>query len=337
MSNPVMIEAARNLRTAERYLLAPPLSGLFGNVPVALCDISARGARFRHERPLENGSKSLLKIVMEERAAPVVLEATIVWSQPDPSIPGHSMSGCRTYGAPEVIESLLAQLQTSHRTNRIEELRSTDRFYLVPSLAGTFDGRPAQIEDLSARGARVESRHELTGGMSATLHFAVPDSTLEVAVTGHVAWTSVKSISNSDTRSYRAGLFINEKPEVLRLAIGLLCEQNRAALDTQSLRLKLKVFRARARQMAPSFREIEASGIPAEQYLLIQGVREELRLNPEEALHWYRRARLIINDPATHAAAPPIAHHPDALAVWEYLDRSVDPSIVGRAFELPLR
>jgi hypothetical protein len=65
-------------------------------------------------------------------------------------------------------------------------------------------------------------------------------------------------------------------------------------------------------------------------------VREELRLNPDEAMHWYRRARLIINDPTTRALAPPIAHHPDALAVWEYLDRSVDPSIVGRAFELPM-
>ena len=63
-------------------------------------------------------------------------------------------------------------------------------------------------------------------------------------------------------------------------------------------------------------------------------MREELRLNPEEAMHWYRRARIIINDPATRAAAPPIADHPDALAVWEYLDRSVDPSIVSRAFEM---
>jgi hypothetical protein len=30
------------------------------------------------------------------------------------------------------------------------------------------------------------------------------------------------------------------------------------------------------------------------------------------------------------------ADHPDALAVWEYLDRSVDPTIVGRAFKLSL-
>jgi hypothetical protein len=111
-------------------------------------------------------------------------------------------------------------------------------------------------------------------------------------------------------------------------------QMNRAALDMHSLRLKLKVLRARARQLAASGAKIDAAGSPAEQYLLIQGVREELRLNPDEAMHWYRRARMVIADPATRALAPSIAHHPDALAVWEYLDRSVDPSIVSRAFEL---
>ncbi|HEY0157964.1 MAG TPA: PilZ domain-containing protein [Thermoanaerobaculia bacterium] len=332
-----MHDAARNLRTAERFLLAPPLAARFGDAAVAVCDISAKGARFRHDTPFEHGAKSILKIAVEGRPSPVTLEAVIVWSQPDASTPGRYYSGCRTYGPAEVIQSLLTQLQTSQRTSRIEELRSTDRFYISPALDGAFDARPARIEDLSTRGARIESPHELTRGATALLRFAVPKTEIEVAVTGQVAWAAVKSITGSVTRSYRAGLFINEKPELLRLAIGVLCEQNRASLDTQSLRLKLKVLRARARQMAPSYGEVEASGIPAEQYLLIQGVREELRLNPEEAMHWYRRARLVINDPNTRVVAPPIANHPDALAVWEYLDRSVDPSIVGRAFELPPR
>ncbi|HEX8152323.1 MAG TPA: hypothetical protein VF698_04315, partial [Thermoanaerobaculia bacterium] len=151
-------------------------------------------------------------------------------------------------------------------------------------------------------------------------------------------WTSVKAITGANQRSYRAGLLINEKPELMRLAIGQLCEMNRATLDTQSLRLKLKILRARARQLAPSYAaSIEASGVPAEQYLLIHGVREELRLNPDEALHWYRRARLVINDPATRQVAPGIADHPDALAVWEYLDRSVDPTMVGRALAITVR
>ena len=324
---------ARNLRTAERYLLAPPLTATFAGVPVAVCDISAKGARFRHDRVIDMTAKSMLQLAVEGGSEPVTLEAVIVWTQPDTSMPGKFLSGVRTYGAPSVMESLIQQLQASQRTNRIEEMRSTDRFYLSPALEGEFDGQHVQIENLSARGARIELPIEPLRGSSGTLNFNVSQLKTGVSVAGQVMWTAVKAIGA--TSSFRAGLLINEKPELMRLAIGHLVEIGQAAFDTHSLRLKLKIIRARARQMAPSYAEVEASGIPAEQYLLIQGVREELRLNPEEAMHWYRRARMIINDPATRVAAPPIANHPDALAVWEYLDRSVDPSIVGRAFELP--
>ena len=327
--------SARNLRTAERFLLAPPLSATFGSSPVAVCDISAKGARFRHDNPLETGMKSLLHLSVDGQPAPVSIEAVVVWSHPETGNAGRFVSGARTYGSPEMVTSLIAQLQTSSRSNRIEELRSADRFFLFPPLAATFDDQPVQIENLSARGARIETPVEPLRGSTARLVFTVPQSEISLAVRGQVTWTCVKAVSGGVSSSFRAGLSINEKPEVMRLAIGLLCEMNRASLDTQSLRLKLKIIRARARQLAPRYSDIEASGIPAEQYLLIQGVREELRLNPEEAMHYYRRARLIINDPTTRAAAPPIANHPDALAVWEYLDRSVDPSIVGRAFEIP--
>jgi hypothetical protein len=329
-----MYEAARNLRTAERFLLAPPLAATFGDANIAVCDISAKGARFRHERPLEMGSKSVLHLPVDGRPAPVRLEAVIVWSQPDAATPGKFVSGVRTYGEPSVVDALLTQLHSSQRSNRIEELRSTDRFFVMPALKAVFGEAGVYIEDLSARGARIETVAELPKGFAAQLMFNVPDTTLEIAVSARVAWSAMKSI-DAQLRRYRAGLAILEKPELLRLAIGQLSELGRASLDTQSLRLKLKVLRARARQLAPSYASIEASGIPAEQYLLIQGVREELRLNPEEAFHWYRRARISIADPQVRTIAPPIADHPDALAVWEYLDRSVDPTFVGRAFELP--
>jgi len=327
-----MHEAARNLRTAERYLLAPPLAGTFGGFAVAVCDISSKGARFRHDRVIDMTAKANLQLAVEGTSSPVALEAVIVWTQAEASMPGKFLSGVRMYAPPEEIQAVIDQLRFSRRTNRIEEMRSTDRFYLSPALHGEYDGQRVQIDNLSARGARIELPIEPLRGSSATLRFAVPESQIELEVAGQVMWTAVKTIGA--VGSFSAGLMISEKPESMRLAIGHLVEIGRAAFDTHSLRLKLKIIRARARQMAPSFAEVEASGVPVEQYLLIQGVREELRLNPEEAMHWYRRARMIINDPSTRFAAPAIANHPDALAVWEYLDRSVDPSIVGRAFEL---
>lgn len=328
-----MYEAsARSLRTAERFLIDPPLAGQFGSSVIAVCDISAKGARFKHGQPLEMGQKSLLKLAVDGRPAPVSLEAVVVWTQAEAGASGRFVSGVRTYGSIDVVNGVLAHLQTSKRTTRIEELRAADRFNVAPAVEGTWDGKPMRVENLSARGARLETAARLDGGMRGTLRFAIPGNAMAVEIGGQVMWSEMKSIA---TRSYRTGIALGEKPELMRLAIGQLCEVGRAALDTHSLGLKLKIIRARARQLAPSYRAIEASGVPAEQYLLIQCVREELRLNPDEAMHWYRRARITIADPLVRSAAPTIAHHPDALAVWEYLDRSIDPSVIGRTFELP--
>ena len=232
MSNTV---PARNLRTGERFLLAPPLPGTFGGLPMAVCDISEQGLRFRHERALEAGTKSLLKLIVTGGA--VTVEAATVWSHADNSAPGQFVSGARMWGAPDVITALIKQLQVSQRVSRIEELRSTDRFYIAPTLDGTFDGQPVLIEDLSARGARIEIFDEPSRGANGTLQFSVPKSEIEVSVAGQVVWTAVKTVTGGSARTWRAGLFINQKPELMRLAIGRLCEINRAALDLQSLRL----------------------------------------------------------------------------------------------------
>jgi hypothetical protein len=319
--------AARSLRTAERFLIGPPLNGRFAASPVLVSDISVKGARFRHANAVEMGQKSLLQVTIEG-LPPTNFEAVVVWTKPDPITAGRFMTGVRTYVEPNVIDGVLTHLQKLQRTTRIEELRSTDRFDLSPSLEGEWNGAEVRVENLSARGARIETPRPLAPSSSGTLTFAVAQ--LNLSVDAAVAWTSVKSVNPS---MYRSGLIIDEKPELLRLAIGHLCEAGVAILDTHSLALKLKVIRARARQLASHANE--TSGVPTEQYLLIQCVREELRLNPDEAMHWYRRARLTIADPATRLAAPAIADHPDALAVWEYLDRSIDPSIIGRTFELP--
>src|SRR3954471_17478661 len=328
---PMYEAAARSLRTAERFLIGPPLNARFASSPVLVSDISVKGARFRHANAVEMGQKSLLQIAIDD-LPPANFEAVVVWTKPDPLAAGRFVTGVRTYAEPHVIDSVLAHLQTMKRTTRIEELRSTDRFDLSPVLEGEWNGAEIRIENLSARGARIETTRPLAPSANGLLTFELPRAELNVSVNATVAWSSMKSVGPS---MYRNGLMIDEKPEHLRLVIGHLCERGAASLDTHSLALKLKVIRARARQLAPSYPASETSGIPTEQYLLIQCVREELRLNPDEAMHWYRRARLMIADPATREAAPAIADHPDALAVWEYLDRSIDPSIIGRTFQLP--
>ena len=81
-----MYEAAiQNLRTAERFLVEPPLTGQFGGAAALVCDISVKGARFRHTHPLEMGQKSVLQMAIDGRKPPVQLEAVVVWTKTDPS------------------------------------------------------------------------------------------------------------------------------------------------------------------------------------------------------------------------------------------------------------
>lgn len=324
--------SVRSLRTSERFLINPPLSAQFGAAPVSLCDISMKGARFRHGQPLEMGNKAVLRLSVENRPNPVTLEAVVMWTQRESDDPPQFVSGVRTYASIDLISGVLRALQNAGRTTRIEELRGADRFFVKPTLDARWEKDRVRIEDVSARGVRIETSAKLNTGATGFLHFSVPGETVKAEVKASVVWSTLKAV---DPTKHRAGLVIGEKREVVRLAIGHLCESGRASIDTRSLALKVKIIRARARQLAPSYRDIETSGIPAEQYILVQSVREELRLNPEEAMHWYRRARILIRDPQTRTTAPAIADHPDALAVWEYLDRSIDPSIIGRTFQLP--
>src|SRR5256885_16166275 len=87
-----MPDAARTLRTAERYLLQPPLAAHFGGRAVSICDISAKGTRFTHGHSLETGQKSLLRVALNGRPAPVQLEAVGGWAGGRPPLPSRLAS-----------------------------------------------------------------------------------------------------------------------------------------------------------------------------------------------------------------------------------------------------
>jgi len=66
--------------------------------------------------------------------------------------------------------------------------------------------------------------------------------------------------------------------------------------------------------------------IPSDQILLVQHARERLRANPEEALKWYNRAKFALAEGGGNF--DPMPNREEVLAVWEYLERTID---VGRS------
>ena len=153
-----MYEAAtRNLRTAERFLLDPPLAGQFGGSPVSVTDISVKGARFRHAQPLEMGQKSVLQLAIEGRPQIANIEAVVVWTKPDPSGRAASFRECgpTRRRADRSACSRICGPRSGLRASR--RCASTDRFDVLPRDRRDVECRARQIENLSARGARIET------------------------------------------------------------------------------------------------------------------------------------------------------------------------------------
>ncbi|MGZ5474839.1 MAG: hypothetical protein ACXWG4_12855, partial [Thermoanaerobaculia bacterium] len=69
------------------------------------------------------------------------------------------------------------------------------------------------------------------------------------------------------------------------------------------------------------------------QLLLVQHARERLLADPDEAQKWYHRAKYAITHGASNIEIESIRNREEVLAVWEYLERSIDIQTISRAFD----
>lgn len=143
----------------------------------------------------------------------------------------------------------------------------------------------------------------------------------------------MSAIWGVDEYRFHAGIKIVERPELVRLAIGQLSELKLAVKDTQSLKLKLKISRALEAGPEPSHETVQDAVPGSEYFPLVQAVRRYLETNEEEKRAWHEIATKTSQTADIRAAAGPIREHIEALAVWEYLERSVDPSILALSFD----
>lgn len=318
--------APRDLRTAERFILGPPVEARFGRVPVDVSDLSSKGARLRHDTPVEAGSKSVLSFAVERLANPVHFEGIVVWTQNEPNRSPKFTSGVRIYAKPDAMDRVLGALRETGRSNRIEELRASDRFRVNPTVPAQFAPfGAAKICDISAGGAKVELYDLPERGARGTLTFEIDGIDMRFDFPARLLWSKAKTVHSATLARYVAGLQIDEKREQLRLAIAQLCQTGRASVDTHSLHLKLNIMRARARQESASIAS-SIPGVAPEDLLLVEGVRAELNANSEEGAYWRTKAMASFD----RTVELPEKDAEEILAVWEYLDRSIDLSIVKR-------
>jgi hypothetical protein len=217
----------------------------------------------------------------------------------------------------------------------VEELRAAERFTASEPLPATFAAYPIAIVNLSTIGALVE--HPAPIRLGTVGRFMIRRGDIAVDVKGFLIWSRLSKTPGKDgAQVYRSGLRIESGNAEYALALHMLIKSGAMKRETDTLeRKRRRLVERMAEKNRSGFRSLTSStdDIPADQMLLVQHARERLLANPEEAQKWYHRAKYAITHGATNIEIESIRNREDVLAVWEYLERSIDIPTISRAFD----
>ncbi len=217
----------------------------------------------------------------------------------------------------------------------VTELRVAERFRTAEPLIGSFGSASVTLLDVSASGAQIEHAQPLRIGSRARLWFKRGE--VAVSLQAVTMWSHLlKSPNTQGKYLYNSGLRLEADSPDFYHALQALLDRGVISPDRESLEKKKKraLERIAEKTNRPTMKylrpEIE---IPADQQLLIEHARKQLLSDPLEAQRWYQRAKYAITEGQANIAGDAIRNREDVLAVWEYLERSVEISTIALVFE----
>ena len=221
----------------------------------------------------------------------------------------------------------------------IQDLRSANRYIISYPLTGGFGASEIRIIDFSTAGIQVQHDEPLRLGLQARISFAV-SVTQRISWRGTVVWSHIaKKADDRGKHPYCSGIRIDEEPADVEPVLRELIAAGKATVDSESLERKKQALRekakARAERMAMKVVVQKNADITTDQLLMITHARERLQSNPEEARKWYLRAKFALSDDQSRvgSSAGPMHYREDVLAVWEYLERTIELEKILRVFE----
>jgi hypothetical protein len=217
----------------------------------------------------------------------------------------------------------------------LSELRSSDRFVAIEPLPGGFGSASITVLDLAMRGVQIEHAQPLRLSLAGRLWFKGGRAT--VSVQGRVVWSHLSKTRDSNGKLlYHSGIHVPDGTEELVAAIGVLAREGLVKKENDSLERKRATIEERdqQRQKRPIVKFVRhGRDADPDTALLIMQARDRLRANPDESLRWYNRAKYSIIDSGSPVATDQLRHREEALAVWEYLERTIDLDTIERVFD----
>ena len=208
------------------------------------------------------------------------------------------------------------------KTPDVRDSRGAERFVASNPIEGRFGRTDVTIWDLAESGLQMEHAEPLKIATQGLVGFKLDEMT--VTVPGIVIWSHLSMTADAHGRFlYRSGVRLEADIELFASAINRLAGSGRIRRDTASLERKRKkhVERDQELRSRPVIQMIQApSGPSPDVVLLVLHARDRLRENANDAIKWYNRAKFSIpEDSFSH-----VHHREEVLAVWEYLERSID-------------
>jgi hypothetical protein len=213
------------------------------------------------------------------------------------------------------------------------ELRNADRYVTREPVTGSFGAVAVSVVNVGEQGAQIRHNQALRLGTKSRFWFRYHD--LQVSVQAIVVWSHLAKHMSMDGRViYDSGLRIEdglgEFTDVVRKLVAEgICQPDVEALDRKR---KREQARHAIRFGRPTVKPLRQPEVSHDQRLLIEHARDRLSANPDEARKWFQRAKFALTEEHS-AAMHDLPHRENVLAVWEYLEHSVDIATIAKVFE----
>lgn len=224
-------------------------------------------------------------------------------------------------------------------TPDLNDLRDSDRFISDRPVIGSLGSVAITIVNMGIGGLQVEHADPLKIGNQSRLSLEIPEAKLP-EMRARVVWSRLSKTPNQQGKYlYRSGLRVDEDKDILARSIGFLIKSGRVHLDGHSLERKKQAQEEKARRAAEPHMKLiltrKELDISADQVLLIQHARDRFKSNPQEAMKWYNRAKFSMNEQVVKGTSDSVMpFKEEVIAVWEYLERTIDLPKIAQVFDI---
>lgn len=224
-------------------------------------------------------------------------------------------------------------------TPDLNDLRDSDRFISDRPVMGSLGSVAITIVNMGIGGLQVEHADPLKIGNQARLALEIPEAKLP-EMRARVVWSRLSKTPNQQGKYlYRSGLRVDEDKDILARSIGFLIKSGRVHLDGHTLERKKQAQEEKARRAAQQHMKLVITrkelDISADQVLLIQHARDRFKSNPQEAMKWYNRAKFSMNEQVVKGTSDSVMpFKEEVIAVWEYLERTIELPKIAQVFDM---